>query len=177
MFQAEYSRLHGWPKEDPLEVAADLGSRGGGLAAIEKARKVMGERLGPVRTWTDLPVRLTFSSSWLRAWTLMADGNPATGLAAVPFGVRLPSQQGASERGQSAQDAALRACSRIGELRSDDEGRVSVCGIGLDPALTDQPETGKVPVLPYGDEHAGGAALVLLRPVGQGANARSPARR
>jgi hypothetical protein len=57
MFQAEYCRLHGWPKEDPLEVAIDLGSRGGGLAAIEKARKVMGERLGPVRTWTDLPVR------------------------------------------------------------------------------------------------------------------------
>jgi hypothetical protein len=56
MFKAEYCRRHGWPKDDPLEVVVDLGSRGGALNAIEKARRVMGERLGRVRTWTDLPV-------------------------------------------------------------------------------------------------------------------------
>ena len=57
MFRAEFCRRHEWPKEEPLEVVADLGSRGGALNAIEKARRVMGERLGSVRTWTDLPVR------------------------------------------------------------------------------------------------------------------------
>jgi hypothetical protein len=56
MFQEEFCRRHGWPKEEPLEVLVDLGSRGGALNAIEKARRVMGERLGPVRKWTDLPV-------------------------------------------------------------------------------------------------------------------------
>jgi hypothetical protein len=56
MFQAEYCRAHNLPKEEPLEVVVDLGSRGGALAAIEKARKVMGDRLGNVRKWEDLPV-------------------------------------------------------------------------------------------------------------------------
>jgi len=56
LFKEEFCRRHGWPKEEPLEVLVDLGSRGGALNAIEKARRVMGERLGPVRTWTDLPV-------------------------------------------------------------------------------------------------------------------------
>lgn len=56
MFRADYCRCHGWAREDPLEVAVDLGSRGGALNAIEKARKVMGDRLGNVRTWPELPV-------------------------------------------------------------------------------------------------------------------------
>lgn len=56
MFKEEFCRRHGWPKEEPLEVLVDLGSRGGALNAIEKARRIMGEQLGPVRTWTDLPV-------------------------------------------------------------------------------------------------------------------------
>ena len=56
MFRAEFCRRHEWPKEDPLEVVVDLGSRGGALNAIEKARRVMGERLGPIRTWEELPV-------------------------------------------------------------------------------------------------------------------------
>lgn len=56
MFRADYCRRHGWAREEPLEVAVDLGSRGGALNAIEKARRVMGERLGSVRTWHELPV-------------------------------------------------------------------------------------------------------------------------
>lgn len=56
MFRTDYCRCHGWAREDPLEVAVDLGSRGGALNAIEKARKVMGDRLGNVRTWPELPV-------------------------------------------------------------------------------------------------------------------------
>lgn len=56
MFRAEFCRRHGWAKEEPLEVVVDLGSRGGALNAIEKARRVMGDRLGNVRKWTDLPV-------------------------------------------------------------------------------------------------------------------------
>lgn len=58
MFRTDYCRCHGWAREDPLEVAVDLGSRGGALNAIEKARKVMGDRLGNVRTWPELPVSL-----------------------------------------------------------------------------------------------------------------------
>ena len=57
LFREEYCRRHGWPKEDPLEVVVDLGSRGGALNAIEKARRVMGTHLGDVRKWDELPVR------------------------------------------------------------------------------------------------------------------------
>ena len=56
MFRTEFCRRHGWSKEDPLEVVVDLGSRGGALNAIEKARKVMGDRLGSIRKWDELPV-------------------------------------------------------------------------------------------------------------------------
>lgn len=56
MFVTDYCRRHGWAREDPLEVVVDLGSRGGALNAIEKARRVMGERLGNVRQWEELPV-------------------------------------------------------------------------------------------------------------------------
>jgi len=56
MFQAEFCRRHGMPKEELLEVAVELGGRGGALGTIEKARRVMGDRLGNVRKWTDLPV-------------------------------------------------------------------------------------------------------------------------
>lgn len=62
MFRTDYCRCHGWAREDPLEVTVDLGSRGGALNAIEKARKVMGDRLGNVRTWPELPVSIT--SPW-----------------------------------------------------------------------------------------------------------------
>ncbi|EKC97538.1 negative regulation of gluconeogenesis-related protein [Trichosporon asahii var. asahii CBS 8904] len=58
MFRTDYCRCHGWAREDPLEVAVDLGSRGGALNAIEKARKVMGDRLGNVRTWPELPMEV-----------------------------------------------------------------------------------------------------------------------
>ena len=60
MFEAEFCRRHGLPKEDLLSIAVDLGGKGGALAAIEKARKVMllGDRTGNVREWEELPVRL-----------------------------------------------------------------------------------------------------------------------
>ncbi|WVQ83946.1 hypothetical protein IAT38_006090 [Cryptococcus sp. DSM 104549] len=58
MFRAEFCRRHQWPKEDPLEVVVDLGSRGGALNVVEKARRVMGEHLGHIRTWTDLPIEV-----------------------------------------------------------------------------------------------------------------------
>jgi hypothetical protein len=56
MFRAEYCRRHGLAKDEPLEVVVDLGSRGGALNVIEKARRVMGDRLGNVRSWQELPV-------------------------------------------------------------------------------------------------------------------------
>ena len=57
LFCSEFCRRHGWAKEEPLGVVVDLGSRGGALNVIEKARRVMGDHLGHVRTWEELPVR------------------------------------------------------------------------------------------------------------------------
>jgi hypothetical protein len=59
LFRVEFCRLHGWAREDPLAVVVDLGA-GGALGKIEKARKVMKERLGEVRAWEELPVRCSF---------------------------------------------------------------------------------------------------------------------
>ena len=93
MFKAEFCRLHQLPREDPLKVAVDLGSRGGALNALEKARKVMGARLGDVRTWYDLPVgvfshlapcltpllpRRLSSSGWI-TWSLGRRSGSGTG--------------------------------------------------------------------------------------------------
>ncbi|KAI9635619.1 putative negative regulation of gluconeogenesis-related protein [Dioszegia hungarica] len=63
MFQAEFCRRHGMAKEELLEVAVDLGGKGGALGVIEKARRVMGERLGNVRTWQDLPLEVPLPSN------------------------------------------------------------------------------------------------------------------
>ncbi|GMK57716.1 hypothetical protein CspeluHIS016_0405500 [Cutaneotrichosporon spelunceum] len=63
MFITDYCRRHGWAREDPLEVVVDLGSRGGALNAIEKARRVMGERLGNVRKWEELPMEVPLPAS------------------------------------------------------------------------------------------------------------------
>ncbi|KAG7527269.1 hypothetical protein FFLO_07105 [Filobasidium floriforme] len=57
LFKVEFCRLHGWAREDPLSVAVDLGA-GGALGKIDKARKVMKDRLGEVRTWEELPVSM-----------------------------------------------------------------------------------------------------------------------
>lgn len=63
MFRTDYCRFHGWAREEPLEVVANLGSRGGALNTIEKARRIMGERLGNVRTWQELPVSVVVGYS------------------------------------------------------------------------------------------------------------------
>jgi hypothetical protein len=55
LFQSEYCRLHGIPREDPLEVVVEIGA-GGALSRIEKGRKVVESRMGPVRAWEELPV-------------------------------------------------------------------------------------------------------------------------
>ncbi|GFZ49011.1 hypothetical protein JCM24511_06760 [Saitozyma sp. JCM 24511] len=63
MFRAEYCRRHGLAKDEPLEVVVDLGSRGGALNVIEKARRVMGDRLGNVRSWQELPMEVPLPPS------------------------------------------------------------------------------------------------------------------
>lgn len=63
MFRAEFCRRHGWAKEEPLGVVVDLGSRGGALNVIEKARRVMGDHLGQVRTWQELPMEVPLPAS------------------------------------------------------------------------------------------------------------------
>ncbi|OCF59236.1 hypothetical protein L486_03739 [Kwoniella mangroviensis CBS 10435] len=63
MFQNEFCRRHQWSKEDPLEVTVELGSRGGTLDKIEKARRVMGEHLGNVRKWDELPMEVPLPPS------------------------------------------------------------------------------------------------------------------
>ena len=55
-FKIEFCRLHGWPKEDPLDVLVELGSNGT-LIKIDKARTMLKDRIGDVRTWDELPVR------------------------------------------------------------------------------------------------------------------------
>lgn len=54
-FKVEFCRLHGWPKEDPLDVLVELGSNGS-LIKIDKARTMLKDRIGDVRTWDELPV-------------------------------------------------------------------------------------------------------------------------
>ncbi|WRT65168.1 uncharacterized protein IL334_002111 [Kwoniella shivajii] len=63
MFQNEFCRRYQWSKEDPLEVVTELGSRGGTLDKIEKARRVMGEHLGNVRKWDELPMEVPLPTS------------------------------------------------------------------------------------------------------------------
>ncbi|WVQ68832.1 uncharacterized protein L199_007041 [Kwoniella botswanensis] len=63
MFQNEFCRRYQWSKEDPLEVTVELGSRGGTLDKIEKARRVMGEHLGNVRKWDELPMEVPLPPS------------------------------------------------------------------------------------------------------------------
>lgn len=57
LFKLEFCRLHGWPKEDPLDVLVELGSNGS-LVKIDKARTMLKDRIGDVRTWDELPVRI-----------------------------------------------------------------------------------------------------------------------
>lgn len=144
MFRDEYCRFHGWSREEPLEVVVNLGSRGGALNAIEKARRVMGERLGNVRNWPELPVS--------RGAGL--DANPPDGGAPacnkeVPLGLRLSRLQGAGNRDQPAKDAHLRArhCPRV--VDSSLKGRVgcSTPPYGADPQSSHR----QVPILPHGD--------------------------
>jgi hypothetical protein len=54
-FKVEFCRLHGWPKEDPLDVLVELGSNGS-LIKIDKARTMLKDRIGDVRKWDELPV-------------------------------------------------------------------------------------------------------------------------
>ncbi|KAJ9109085.1 hypothetical protein QFC21_000413 [Naganishia friedmannii] len=56
-FKLEFCRLHGWPKEDPLDVVVELGSNGS-LIKIDKARAMLKDRIGDVRTWDELPISL-----------------------------------------------------------------------------------------------------------------------
>lgn len=65
LFKVEFCRLHGWAREDPLSVVVDLGA-GGALSKIDKARKVMKDRLGEVRTWEELPVGVRLRHSTVR---------------------------------------------------------------------------------------------------------------
>lgn len=105
MFRNEFCRLHGWAREEPLDVAVTLGSRGGALNAIEKARRVMGDRLGSVRTWQELPV-----STWVAEWTWLThpDGGAPPAVEAIPLRLCLPGLQGADNRDQPAHDARVR---------------------------------------------------------------------
>lgn len=123
LFRAEFCRRHGWSKEEPLEVVVDLGSRGGALNAIEKARRVMGERLGSVRKWTDLPVSVPFSA--FGAIADRVDGNTAANVEAISFGIRLPCQQRTSDRDEPAADAVVWTRLGLGELSKDRQGNVS----------------------------------------------------
>ena len=115
LFRVEFCRLHGWAREDPLAVVVDLGA-GGALGKIEKARKVMKERLGEVRVWEELPVRASRGSSddclnyprlLSLGLSLFLDGTPRTLVSTVPLGLCLPRLERTSDGIQPAQDALL----------------------------------------------------------------------
>lgn len=127
LFREEFCRRHGWPKEDPLEVAVDLGSRGGALNAVEKARRVMGAHLGDVRKWDELPVRhpSLIIPSEARLNRAPVDGNTTTRFEAVSFGLCLSSLERAVVRGEPAENALVRARHRVRQLRQDVQGWVS----------------------------------------------------
>ena len=116
LFSSEYCRRHGWAKEEPLGVVVDLGSRGGALNVIEKARRVMGDHLGHVRTWQELPVR--FRSSRNRTFlngdvlVCVIDGGPLTFISTISLDLRLPRVEGTSDGDQSAEDAHVRTHDR-----------------------------------------------------------------
>lgn len=152
MFRDDFCRFHGWAREEPLEVVANLGSRGGALNAIEKARRVMGERLGNVRTWPELPVGSISSSSD------PTDGSPTSSLTSIPFGLCLSCVKGTGDRFQSAQDASVRTCHRSGLAQPSFEGRVGSCTSKADS----QTSRRKMSVLSYGDITDKQSALVLL---------------
>ena len=138
MFQAEFCRRHGWAKEEPLEVVVELGGRGGGLNAVEKARRVMGERLGSVRTWEELPVSLAgvlwrvrgdpcsnarFDAA-IGSSCSRSDGGPAACFSALSLRLRLSCVKRTSHRLQSAQDAHMRTCHCSGIIQSSHQRRV-----------------------------------------------------
>lgn len=128
LFRTEFCRRHALPKEEPLEVVVDLGSRGGALNVIEKARRVMGDRLGNIRTWDELPVSLSRSDAChghVLMIITMPDGGAVTAVQTIPLGVCVSRLQGASDRGEPADDAQLRSYNCQRELQPHDEGRVS----------------------------------------------------
>ena len=128
MFRAEFCRRQGWPKEEPLGIAVDLGSRGGTLNIIEKARKVMAEHLGRIRTWQELPVSVTSNIPLDRAKIdhSLLDGDTAAPLEAISFGFRVPGIERTGDRCQPPEDAQLRAHHRRREPQSDTQERVGL---------------------------------------------------
>ena len=128
LFREEFCRRHGWPKEDPLEVIVDLGSRGGALNAVEKARKLIGERLGQdARTWDELPVCLLpppWPLSLLAALMRITDGDPVACLKEVSFGIRLPSIERTSNRVEPSENAFMRSHNCLRVTQENDQTRV-----------------------------------------------------
>ncbi|KAJ9109752.1 hypothetical protein QFC19_001982 [Naganishia cerealis] len=118
-FKLEFCRLHGWPKEDPLDVVVELGSNGS-LIKIDKARAMLKDRIGDVRTWDELPVRWQSSSHQSNltfkhpSWVTITDITAAATNYAISFCFRLSRVQGASNGCESAQDACMRACDCTG---------------------------------------------------------------
>jgi len=136
LFRVEFCRLHGWAREDPLAVVVDLGA-GGALGKIEKARKVMKERLGEVRVWEELPVRASRGSSddclnyprlLSLGLSLFLDGTPRTLVSTVPLGLCLPRLERTSDGIQPAQDALLWPRHRSRESDKAQQTWVSMLG-------------------------------------------------
>jgi hypothetical protein len=135
-FKVEFCRLHGWPKEDPLDVLVDLGSNGS-LIKIDKARTMLKDRIGDVRTWDELPVseqeistRLSFSNIIMPR--IRIDISSATTEQTISLRFRLSSLERASDRRQSTKDACVRTCDSTGQFDQVEQTWVSSTRI-LDP--------------------------------------------
>lgn len=130
LFTAEFCRLHGWAREEPLDVVVDLGGRGGALSMIEKGRRVMGDRLGDVREWKELPVCL--ASGCQHSANMHADGDTSAFGAALSLRVRLSCFQGSRHRFKPSTNACLRPCYCGRELQASAQGQVRIYAASLD---------------------------------------------
>jgi hypothetical protein len=130
LFTAEFCRLHGWAREEPLDVVVDLGGRGGALSMIEKGRRVMGDRLGDVREWKELPVCLV--SGCQHSANMHVDGDTSAFGTALSLRVRLSCLQGSRNRFKPSTNARLRPCYCGRELQASAQGQVRIYAVSLD---------------------------------------------
>lgn len=117
-FTREFCSLLGLSADSPLYSAATAGAIA--LPILLKLQTIMKEKRTEWTTQDELPVsiRLNLSASThvvLRCSLVIAGRNPPPACIPLPLHFRMSSEQGASNRRESAHDDAVRACYLQGE--------------------------------------------------------------